>query len=238
MGGRGGGLVPMSLLGPIGELWESWDMPNNISHPQPAYNLPLPLLQAPAYRHNTSLTQIPDPWKETRQRGRSVYTGYWLLCLFLSEKQWVEMKGIAHISPGQILSEVLPSSAMYPNHPTSPPNLESVELTLSKHTRLIWPHMLILCGEIQKIFFFFSLFWAYTLPMVRAAGSTGGTVAVRRISAMVAVSLGGTWRGEKDEYRIEQSGMAPSFQLPPVTLGSPGPCLRVFLGFHVSLGCP
>lgn len=108
----------MSLLGPIGELWESWDMPNNISHPQPAYNLPLPLLQAPAYRHNTSLTQIPDPWKERRQRGRSVYTDFWLLCLFLSEKQWVEMKGIAHIiSPGQIFSEVPPSSTMYPNHP-------------------------------------------------------------------------------------------------------------------------
>lgn len=79
----------------------------------------------------------------------------------------------------------------------STPNLVSLELTLSKHTRLIWPHILILCGEMQKIFFFFSLFWAYTLPMVRAAGSTGGTVAVRRIRAMVTVSLGGTWREER-----------------------------------------
>lgn len=49
----------------------------------------------------------------------------------------------------------------------------------------------------QKIFFFFNLFCAYTLPMVSAAGSTGGTVAVRRIRAMVTVSLGGTWRGER-----------------------------------------
>lgn len=49
----------------------------------------------------------------------------------------------------------------------------------------------------QKILFFFSLFWAYTLPMVRAAGSTGGTVAVRRIRAMVTVSLGGTWTKER-----------------------------------------
>lgn len=49
--------------------------------------------------------------------------------------------------------------------------------------------MLILWGEIQKIFFFFSLFWAYTVPMVRAAGSTGGTVTVRRSRAMVVVSL-------------------------------------------------
>lgn len=36
--------------------------------------------------------------------------------------------------------------------------------------------------------------------MVRAAGRTGGTVAVRRIRAMVAVSLGGTWGGEKHEH--------------------------------------
>lgn len=54
---------------------------------------------------------------------------------------------------------------------------------------------------------------------------------------MVAVSLGGTWRGEKDEYRIEQSRMAPSFQLPPVTLGSPGPYLRVYLGFLGGVMC-
>lgn len=67
---------------------------------------------------------------------------------------------------------------------------------MSKHTRLICPHILILWGEIQKMFFLFSLFCAYTMPVVRAAGSTGGTVTVRRSRAMVTVSLEETWGGE------------------------------------------
>lgn len=56
--------------------------------------------------------------------------------------------------------------------------------------------------------------------MVRAAGSTGGTVAVRRIRAIVAVSLGGTWGGEKGAYRVEQGRTVPFFQFPPVTPGA------------------
>lgn len=75
-------------------------------------------------------------------------------------------------------------------------NLESLDHTLSKHTRFICPHILILCGEIQKIFLFFSLFCAYTMPVVRAAGSTGGTVTVRRSRAMGAVFPKETWGGE------------------------------------------
>lgn len=90
----------------------------------------------------------------------------------------------------QMSSEASPSLGYHENTTS---NLDILDHTLSKHTRLICPHILILCGEIQKIFFFFSLFWAYTMPMVRAAGSTGGTVTVSRIKAMVAVSLGETW---------------------------------------------
>lgn len=57
--------------------------------------------------------------------------------------------------------------------------------------------------------------------MVRAAGSTGGTVAVRRIRAIVAVSLGGTWGGEKGAHRAEQGRTAlPFFQLPFVIPGA------------------
>lgn len=49
--------------------------------------------------------------------------------------------------------------------------------------------------------------------MVRAAGSTGGTVVVRRIRAMVAVSFGGTWERRGifiQESTAQETGTLPS----------------------------
>lgn len=50
--------------------------------------------------------------------------------------------------------------------------------TLSKQKRFNRPQKLILGGLIQYICIFFSLFCAYTVPTVIAAGSAGGTIIV------------------------------------------------------------
>lgn len=49
--------------------------------------------------------------------------------------------------------------------------------------------------------------------MVRAAGSTGGTVVVRRIRAMVTVSFGGTWERRGifiQDNTAQETGTLPS----------------------------
>ena len=84
-------------------------------------------------------------------------------------------------------------------------NLGSWAHTLSKHTRLICPHILIRCGEMQKILLFFSLLCAYTMPVVRAAGSTGGTATVRRSRAMAMVSCREAWGGTDTQVSLAES---------------------------------
>lgn len=84
-------------------------------------------------------------------------------------------------------------------------NLGSWAHTLSKHTRLICPHILIRCGEMQKIPLFFSLLCAYTMPVVRAAGSTGGTATVRRSRAMAMVSCREAWGGRDTQVSLAES---------------------------------
>ena len=95
-------------------------------------------------------------------------------------------------------------------------NLGSWAHTLSKHTRVICPHILIRCGEMQKILLFFSLLCAYTMPVVRAAGSTGGTTTVRRSRAMAMVSCREAWGGRT--HRLAwQKAHTPFLAPSPVT---------------------
>lgn len=65
--------------------------------------------------------------------------------------------------------------------------------TLSKQTRLSWPHMLILWGLMQKIPICFKRLCAYTMPAVMAAGKAGGTVMVMMSRDSMMMVLAGTW---------------------------------------------
>lgn len=53
------------------------------------------------------------------------------------------------------------------------------------------PDTLIVLGEMQKIWSFFSRFWAYSLPTVIAAGKAGGTTIVIKSKASTNISTAG-----------------------------------------------
>lgn len=70
-------------------------------------------------------------------------------------------------------------------------------LTLSKQTRLSWPHMLILWGLMQKMPTRFRRRWAYTMPAVMAAGKAGGTVMVMMSRDSMMMVLAETWTAQR-----------------------------------------
>jgi hypothetical protein len=61
-------------------------------------------------------------------------------------------------------------------------------LTLSKHTQLMEPATLMTLEFMQYILQACSLFCAYSLPTVSAAGKAGGITIVIRSSALIATS--------------------------------------------------
>jgi hypothetical protein len=68
---------------------------------------------------------------------------------------------------------------------------QTLPLTLSKHTQLMEPATLMTLELMQKILQAFSLFCAYSLPTVSAAGRAGGITIVMRSSALIATSPAG-----------------------------------------------